>query len=111
MFFPTALAADRDGDLLIGESTRVRKVSADGIITTVVGSPVGASGYSGDGLDARSALIGFPSGLAVDSRGRVYIADPKHNVIRVLLPGSSSSAAQPASALPSGTLGKGEVRK
>ena len=111
MSFPTALAADTAGNVFIGESARVRKVSPDGIITTVVGSPVGASGYSGDGLDARSALIGFPSGLAVDGRGHVYIADPTHNVIRVLLPGNSSGAAQPASAFAEITPGRREVRK
>jgi uncharacterized protein (TIGR03437 family) len=111
MGFPTALAADTDGNVFIGESTRVRKVSPDGIITTVVGSALGTSGYSGDGLDSTSALIGYPSGMAVDIRGRVYIADRNHNVIRVLLPGSTSGAAQSASAFAKGTLVKREVRK
>jgi uncharacterized protein (TIGR03437 family) len=111
MGFPTALAADRNGNLFIGESTRIRKVLTNGIITTVVGSPLGTSGYSGDGFDATRALIGNPSGLAVDSSGKVYIADPNHNVIRVLLPVSSSGAAQPASVFPTGAPWKREVRR
>ena len=111
MSFPTALAADTDGNVFIGESTRVRKVSPDGNIATIAGSPLGTSGYSGDGSAAINALIGYPVGLAVDSRGKVYIADPNHNVIRVLLPGSSSGVVQPASAIPEGSLGKREARK
>jgi hypothetical protein len=75
----------------------------------VVGSPFGISGYSGDGFDAKSALIGRPSGLAVDSSGKVYIADPNHNVIRVLLPVRSSGATQPASVFPTGSVR--EVRR
>jgi uncharacterized protein (TIGR03437 family) len=109
MSFPSALAADTGGNVFIGESTRVRKVSPDGNIATVAGSPSGTSGYSGDGLDATKALIGYPSGLAVDSRGNIYIADPNHNVIRVLLPGNASGAARPGSAFPKGTVLNREV--
>ncbi len=111
MSFPSAVAADRDGSVFIGESTRVRKVFADGTITTVAGSPMGISGYSGDGLNATSALIGFPAGLAVNSRGQVYIADPNHNVIRVLLPGSIPGSAQPGGAFSTGAIWNREVRR
>ena len=53
--------------------SRVRKVSKEGIITTVAGT--GTQGHSGDGGDARNAQIGYPFGLAVGPDGSVYIAD------------------------------------
>jgi sugar lactone lactonase YvrE len=75
LFYPYQLAVDADGNLYIGEwnTTRVRKVSPDGIIRTVVGS--GGAGYSGDGGPAIAAAIGAPWGLAFDDAGDLYISD------------------------------------
>jgi sugar lactone lactonase YvrE len=68
-----ALATDSSGNLYILGGDRVRKVSTNGIITTIAGT--GAFGYSGDGGPATSALLGYASALATDSAGNVYIAD------------------------------------
>ena len=72
---PSGLAADLRGDLYIsdGGNGRVRKISSDGIITTVAGN--GTHGYSGDGGSATSAQVSNPRGLAVDGAGNLYIAD------------------------------------
>jgi uncharacterized protein (TIGR03437 family) len=51
-----------------------------GIITTVAGNGTGS--YSGDGGPAGSATINNPTGVAVDSRGNLYIADYLNNSIR-----------------------------
>ena len=58
---------------------------------------------------ATNAVLGNPAGLAVDSRGRVYVADPNHNVIRVLTPGSSTGSVQAASGFAAAL--NGEVRR
>jgi uncharacterized protein (TIGR03437 family) len=73
--FPSGLAMDLKGNLYISDSgnARVRKVSSDGIITTVAGN--GTHGYSGDGGPATAAQISNPRGLAVDGAGNLYIAD------------------------------------
>ena len=55
------------------QNYRVRKISAAGIITTVAGN--GSPGYSGDGGPATSAQLYYPSGVAVDAGGNLYIAD------------------------------------
>jgi trimeric autotransporter adhesin len=75
MAFPVSVAVDAAGTLYIADTWnfRVRKVSKEGIITTVAGN--GTQGHSGDGGDARNAQIGFPFGLAIGADGSLYIAD------------------------------------
>ena len=57
---------------------------AIGDISTVAGT--GSYGYSGDGGAATSAQLYYPSGVAFDSSGNVYIADMINNRIRKLTP-------------------------
>jgi sugar lactone lactonase YvrE len=73
--FPSLVAADGTGNLYIVEANapRVRKVSVDGIITTIAGN--GAYGDSGDGGPAISAQIGRIAGLAADNSGNLYFSD------------------------------------
>ena len=75
LFYPYQLAVDAAGNLYVGEwnTLRVRKVSTDGIITTVVGD--GKFGYSGDGGPASNAVIGAPWGFAFDNAGNLYFSD------------------------------------
>jgi len=84
---PTGVTVDGAGNLYVADSYngRVRKVSPDGIITTVAGDGIrGSQGYSGDGLLGTSAQMGFPTGLAIDSVGNLYIADSYYANIRKL---------------------------
>jgi len=81
--YPTGVALDPDGNLYIADyfNCRVRKIDAStGIITTVAGN--GTCNYSGDGGLATSAALKGPTGVAVDSAGNLYIADPASNCIR-----------------------------
>jgi sugar lactone lactonase YvrE len=86
---PLGLALDRSGNLFFAESGeptaanggyRVRKVSPDGIISTVVGSD--APGFSGDGGPATQARLNVPTGVAVDTEGNLFIADRDNYRIR-----------------------------
>ena len=52
-----------------------------------------ASGFSGDNGPAASAWLNFPSGVALDATGNVYIADTNNDRIRVLIPSGSPCAA------------------
>ena len=82
-----AVALDADGNLYIADTInhRIRRVDAStGLIYTIAGN--GVSGFSGDGGPALAAEITFPTGIAVDSSGKVYFADESNNRIRVLTP-------------------------
>jgi uncharacterized protein (TIGR03437 family) len=81
---PVALAFDPAGNLYIVDqgNGRIRKLSADGNVTTIAGTSSGF-GFSGDGGLAVNAKFGsYPRGIACDSRGDVYIADTSNNRIR-----------------------------
>lgn len=79
---PAAVAGDSAGNVYIADpcSSRVRKISAAGIVTTVAGG--NGQGYAGDGGPASSAQLNDPEGLAVDSAGNLYIADDGAAVVR-----------------------------
>ncbi|HTY89217.1 MAG TPA: hypothetical protein VMB80_17350 [Candidatus Acidoferrum sp.] len=79
---PAGVALDKFGNLYVADSinNRIRKVTVDGIITTVVGN--GTNGYSGDGSAATNANLGGPAGLAFDNFGNLYFADTGNNRIR-----------------------------
>ena len=86
---PVALAIGRGGEIYIAEGNRVRKVQTDGRITTVAGT--GDPGSGGDGGLAVQSKLNTPQGLAVDSVGRVYIADTLSNRIRRVDPDGTIS--------------------
>lgn len=50
------------------------------LITTVAGN--GTAGYSGDGGAATNAALNYPSGLAMDGGGNLFIADRSNHRIR-----------------------------
>jgi uncharacterized protein (TIGR03437 family) len=79
---PNGLAVDRAGNLFIADSgnRRIRKVSKDGIITTVAGN--GACCFSGDGGPAVSAAMDYPFGLAADGEGNLFVADLRGHRVR-----------------------------
>lgn len=80
---PCGVALDGSGNLYIAdtENNRVRKVTvATGTITTVAGS--GTYGFSGDGAAASAAQMRWPSAVALDGAGNIYIADSNNNRIR-----------------------------
>src|SRR5204863_5609377 len=65
-------------------NNRVRRVTADGIITTVAGKSDPSSGNRGDGVPATQAPLFHPTGVNVSPDGRLYIVlGSDHQVRRV----------------------------
>lgn len=111
---PAGLATDGTGNLYIADTgnSRVRKVSPNGIITTVaqIGSPLGVAVdppgnlyiLSGDSVlkvsitgiittvaptgSQLGTALGNPFGMAVDNTGNVYLADTQNNRILKVSP-------------------------
>ena len=83
---PDGITFDRAGNLYIADrgNDRVRKVTPDGIISTVAGN--GQRGFSGDGGPAANASLNYPSGLALDRAGNLYITDTNNHRIRMVTP-------------------------
>lgn len=89
------IAMDEAGNLYLVESNRhrIRKISAEGIITTVAGK--GTPGFSGDGGPATESELSSPVGLALAGDNRLYIADARNGRVRsVAADGTISSVAQ-----------------
>lgn len=83
LFFSSDLAVDDAGNVFVTEpyKGRVRRVdAATGVITTVAGN--GGQGFGGDGGPATEATFSFPSGVAVDGDGNLYIADANNHRVR-----------------------------
>ncbi|HET7064061.1 MAG TPA: kelch repeat-containing protein [Rudaea sp.] len=95
---PGAVTADTSGNVYFSSSPNlIFKLDPQGMLRRIAGT--GASGYSGDGGPATQAQLNFPlsypelvddpidyaplvGGLAVDTAGRVYVADAYNNRVR-----------------------------
>ena len=79
-----AIAVDDAGRVYVadGFNNRIRVIDVTGAISTAAGD--GQAGYTGTGQPARSTELNLPLGVAVDSVGRVYIADTANNRVRIL---------------------------
>nr|WP_321522272.1 IPT/TIG domain-containing protein [uncultured Macellibacteroides sp.] len=80
---PCQICFDKDGTLYVGDTDNccVRKISRDGVVSTVVGIP-GKSGYLDGNPDI--ALLNRFWGMYIDEEGTLYIADYYNNCVRKL---------------------------
>ena len=81
---PEGIAIDSQNTLYVADTGNhvIRKITSDGIVTTLAGSGVA------DYLDETGEAASFssPRGVAVDSTGTVYVADTGNKRIRVITP-------------------------
>jgi uncharacterized protein (TIGR03437 family) len=96
---PRNIAIDGTGVMYISDfgGHRVYRMGVDGTVTTLAGT--GSVGYSGDGVAAQS-LLNYPTAVAVDKQGNVYIADSGNHLIREVSGVALKSIAR--STLPTG---------
>lgn len=83
---PNDVATDNAGNVLVADQSnhRIRRVAADGVITTIAG--LGVVGFSGDGGPALEAQFNSPISLAVAADGSVYVGDNSNLRVRKLTP-------------------------
>ncbi len=79
---PYEIKFDKDGTMYFVEMQNhlVRKVTRDGVISTVAGT--GKMGYSGDDGSAREATFNRPHSIALDGKGSLLICDIGNNRVR-----------------------------
>lgn len=79
---PTGLATDRTGNIFFTSNDHaVRKISPDGSVTILAGSPRVSGSADGIGAAARFYL---PYGIAINSRGDLFVAEALNHSIRMI---------------------------
>jgi sugar lactone lactonase YvrE len=83
--YSLAIAADDHGNLIVADSVNhtIRRISAEGMVTTLAGLPGVRGSDDGKGSAARFNL---PSGVAADLEGNIYVADLLNHTIRKITP-------------------------
>jgi len=91
---PDGVFVDASSNIFIADTGNyaIREVLPAGTISTVAGT-LGTPGYAGDGSAATSAQLNFPTAIAVDAAGNIFIADTDNFVIREVAGGNISTIA------------------
>jgi sugar lactone lactonase YvrE len=79
---PKAIAIDKAGNFYVADADnhRIRKITPDGIVTTLAGNTVG----NADSIGA-DAYFNDPSGLVIDGSGNLYVSDSGNSLIRKIV--------------------------
>ena len=91
---PWGVSVAAAGEVFIADTGnhRIRKVAADGRISTVAGT--GQAGFAGDEGPAANAKLNSPSAVAIAPSGELYIADTNnHRIRKVAVDGRISTVA------------------
>ena len=88
--FPFGIAVDGTGNLYVSDQSNhtIRKITPAGVVTTLAGAAGVIGSADGSGSVAR---FYYPSGVALDSAGNLFVADTYNYTIRKITPGGSVS--------------------
>jgi sugar lactone lactonase YvrE len=82
-YTPVALDIDAAGNLIVADGARVRKVTADGVVTTLAGNFTESGNADGTGTEA---LFQWIYGVAADAQGNGFVSDFLNQTIRRVTP-------------------------
>jgi len=107
---PNSLAIDAADTLYVADqySQTIRKITSDGMVSTLAGL-AGVSG-SNDGTGSNARFYS-PAGVAVDSAGNVYVADTYNHTIRKITSTGSVTTLAGLAGTPGSTDGTGSAAR
>jgi sugar lactone lactonase YvrE len=76
---PEGVVVDTHGNIFVADHVAIREIS-NGAVTTIAGSPSGASGFA-DGVGT-AALFNGPNGIVMDAAGNLYVVDQYNSALR-----------------------------
>jgi len=84
---PTGIAVASSGNLYVADTNNnaIRMITPDGVTTTVAGNGI-AGDFNGTLGQTGTTEFNFPIGVAVDSKGNIYVADQGNCSIRMITP-------------------------
>jgi sugar lactone lactonase YvrE len=109
-FAPEGVAVDLQGNVYVADDGNhtVRKITPDGVVATLAGSP-GVTG-SADGTGS-SATFSFPFGLTVDSFGNVFVVDAGNHTVRKITPAGEVTTICGSAGTLGGADGNGSIAR
>ena len=83
--YPFGITVDGAGNLFVADTNNntIRKITPSGIVSTLAGLPAVFGAADGTGSAARFAN---PEGIAIDSKGNLFVADTLNQIIREVTP-------------------------
>ncbi len=90
-------------------NNQIRRVTADGVVTTIGPVAAGAAAAGTGGAEKLAAQFNGPVGVAVDAAGNIFVSEPDSNRVRVILAstGKVVQAVQPGSLVSPRSLAAG----
>ncbi|MFT3980055.1 MAG: hypothetical protein QM687_06260 [Ferruginibacter sp.] len=71
--YPRSICRDKSGNMYVADIFSIRKISTDGTVTTLAGEAEGGDGKFKAGVGKAAVLLEIRGGIAVDSKGNVYV--------------------------------------
>ena len=108
--YPCGVAVDGSGNVYVADryNHTIRKITPDGVVTTLAG--LAGAGGSADGTGS-AARFSYPTGVAVDGSGTVYVADTWNQLIRKITPAGDVSTLAGSPGAMGGTNANGSAAR